>query len=120
MRCGNFWIGIRRTRARSACTSARLIKPGDRQAGIRGSGGSGERYRVAVVIALTEALAAMATRFADGLAWGESQEINDVLDAAAAWAARELPLEVFANTGTTLSPVSGKPSAAYARYLATI
>lgn len=72
------------------------------------------------MIALTETLTAIAQRFADGIAFGESAEIADCLDAAAEWAAARLPLEVFARVGTTRLPRTGKPSAAYTRYLATI
>lgn len=46
----------------------------------------------------------------------ESAEINDVLDAAAEWAAGRLPWQTAAQVGTILS--DGRPSAGYSRFLA--
>lgn len=45
-------------------------------------------------------------------------EVDDVLEAAAAYRRGELPLTEFANVGTIGRPVSGVPSAAYSRFVA--
>lgn len=55
----------------------------------------------------------------DPLTPEEADSVNDVLDAAAAWAAGQLPFYEAAAIGT-IEDSHGTPSPAYSRYVATI
>lgn len=55
----------------------------------------------------------------DPLTPEQQDSVNDVLDAAAAWAAGQLPFYEVAAIGT-IEDAHGTPSPAYSRYVATI
>lgn len=71
-------------------------------------------------VSVAETLDRIAGSRFDTLSDADKIEVDDVLEAAAAWASGALPIWELANVGTMLSPVTGKPSSAYTRYSAVL
>lgn len=62
----------------------------------------------------------LAARQRDRLSAADRQDVEDVLDAAAAWAGGDLPMGEFIRVGTLVIPGTGRVSPGYSRYMAMI
>ena len=72
------------------------------------------------MISVAEVIDRIAGTRHENLSDSDKIEVDDVLEAAAAWAAGQLPIHEFAKVGTIPSPYTGNPSGSYTRYVAML
>lgn len=71
-------------------------------------------------LAIADAIDRIAGARFDRMTDADRLEVDDVLEAATAWARRELPIHEFAKVGTIPSPATGRTSSGYTRYVAML